>query len=50
MFGLAGKRPAGLDAFRADGGAARLLEAAGFHPVRVLADRDGQRFTEGLRR
>ena len=50
MFGLAGGRPAGLDAFRADGGAARLLEAAGFHPVRVLADRDGQRFTEGLRR
>jgi SAM-dependent methyltransferase len=49
MFGLLGGRPAGLDAFRAEGGAARLLESAGFHPVRVLADRDGQRFTEGLR-
>jgi hypothetical protein len=41
--------PAGLEAFRAEGGASRLLEAAGFHPVRVLADRDGQRFTEGLK-
>jgi SAM-dependent methyltransferase len=43
-------RPAGLDAFRAAGGALTLLEAAGFHPVRLLADRDGQRFTEGLKR
>jgi SAM-dependent methyltransferase len=39
-----------LKAFRAAGGATALLEAAGFHPVRLLADRDGQRFTEGLRR
>ena len=39
-----------LRAFRAAGGATTLLEAAGFHPVRLLADRDGQRFTEGLRR
>ena len=29
------------------GGATALLEAAGFHPVRVLAERDGERFTEG---
>jgi len=43
-------RPAGLEAFRSAGGATALLEAAGFHPVRLLADRDGQRFTEGLRR
>jgi SAM-dependent methyltransferase len=43
-------RPAGLEAFRSSGGAVALLEAAGFHPVRLLADRDGQRFTEGLRR
>jgi SAM-dependent methyltransferase len=50
LFGLGGGRPAALDAFRAEGGAAQLLESAGFHPVRVLADRDGQRFTEGLRR
>jgi SAM-dependent methyltransferase len=39
-----------LKAFRAAGGATTLLEAAGFHPVRLLADRDGQRFTEGLKR
>ncbi len=51
FFGLFGAGPvSGLDAFRAEGGATGLLEAAGFHPVRVLADRDGQRFTEGLRR
>ncbi len=43
-------KPVGLDAFRAAGGAATLLETAGFHPVRLLADREGQRFTEGLRR
>src|SRR5512137_407771 len=36
-------KPAGLDAFRSAGGATALLEAAGFHPVRLLADRDGQR-------
>jgi SAM-dependent methyltransferase len=50
MFGLIGGHPTGFDAFQAEGGAAQLLESAGFHPVRVLADRDGQRFTEGLRR
>jgi SAM-dependent methyltransferase len=49
LLGLFRGQPAGHDAFRVEGGAARLLEAAGFHPVRVLADRDGQRFTEGLR-
>lgn len=43
-------KPAGLDAFRAAGGATTLLEAAGFRPVRLLADREGQRFTEGLKR
>ncbi len=43
-------RPPGLDAFRAAGGATAVLDGAGFHPVRLLADRDGQRFTEGLRR
>lgn len=42
--------PAGLAAFRAAGGAVQVLEAAGFHPVRLLADREGQRFTEGLKR
>jgi SAM-dependent methyltransferase len=39
-----------LDAFRAAGGAIALLATAGFHPVRLLADREGQRFTEGLKR
>ena len=39
-----------LNAFRAAGGATTLLETAGFHPVRLLADREGQRFTEGLKR
>ena len=43
-------KPAGLDAFRAAGGAVTLLETAGLHPVRLLADREGQRFTEGLKR
>jgi hypothetical protein len=40
-------RPAGLDHFRAQGGASALLEAAGFRPVRLLADQGGERFTEG---
>jgi SAM-dependent methyltransferase len=50
LFGLVGGGAvSGLDRFRAEGGAEKLLETAGFHPVRVLADRDGQRFTEGIR-
>jgi ubiquinone/menaquinone biosynthesis C-methylase UbiE len=43
-------RPEGLDAFRADAGASSLLERGGFHPVRVLAERNGERFTEGWKR
>jgi SAM-dependent methyltransferase len=35
--------------YAAAGGSVSLLEAAGFRPVRLLADRDGYRFTEGLR-
>jgi SAM-dependent methyltransferase len=50
LFGLLRTRPAGLDAFRCHGGATAMLEAAGFYPVRLLADRDGQRFTEGLKK
>lgn len=49
FLGLLRSLPAGLQAFRAGGGAAPLLEAAGFRPVRVLADREGQRFTEGIK-
>jgi ubiquinone/menaquinone biosynthesis C-methylase UbiE len=43
-------RPEGLDAFRAEAGASSLLERGGFHPVRVLAERNGERFTEGWKR
>jgi hypothetical protein len=49
LFGLIRAQPEGLAAFRADGGAGRLLESAGFRPVRLLADRAGQRFTEGIK-
>jgi hypothetical protein len=49
LGGLKG-RPEGLDAFRAQGGGAALLEASGFQPVRILAERDGERFTEGWKR
>jgi hypothetical protein len=49
LMGLLRSRPAGLEAFRAAGGAARVLEAGGFRAVRVLADREGQRFTEGIK-
>ena len=37
------------DPYVAAGGAARDLETAGFRPVRVLGERDGYRFLEGLR-
>jgi len=49
FFGLVRTQPEGLGQFHAEGGATRMLEAGGFRPVRVLADRDGQRFTEGLK-
>lgn len=35
--------------YDAAGGAAPALEAAGFRPVRLLADREGYRFIEGIR-
>jgi SAM-dependent methyltransferase len=49
LLGLKRPQPAGLGSFRAAGGAVPLLEAAGFRPVRLLADREGQRFTEGIK-
>lgn len=49
FLGLLRSSQPGLEAFHAAGGAGRLLETAGFQPVRLLADRDGQRFTEGLK-
>ena len=35
--------------YEASGGTTAAMEAAGFKPVRLLADRDGLRFTEGLK-
>jgi SAM-dependent methyltransferase len=40
---------ASRDAYEQAGGAPAALAAAGFHPVRVLAERDGLRFTEGIK-
>jgi ubiquinone/menaquinone biosynthesis C-methylase UbiE len=36
-------------AYEASGGTAAVLQTAGFRAVRVLADRDGYRFIEGLK-
>jgi SAM-dependent methyltransferase len=36
-------------AYEAAGGPVALLQAAGFRPVRVLWEREGYRFTEGLK-
>ena len=44
---LGGTRAASTD-YLQDGGAEGLLRAAGFNPVRTLAERDGFRFVEGL--
>lgn len=41
--------PATDSAYEAGGGTPRLLEAAGFRAVRLLADREGYRFIEGLK-
>ena len=35
--------------YRSSGGAKPALDAAGFRPVRVLAEREGFRFTEGIK-
>ena len=37
------------DAYEAAGGVVASLEAAGFRPVRTLADREGRRFAEGTK-
>jgi SAM-dependent methyltransferase len=48
--GLAGLlRRQATDQYVAYGGAESALKAAGFHPVRTLAVREGYRFTEGLK-
>ncbi|HEY6547302.1 MAG TPA: methyltransferase domain-containing protein [Vicinamibacteria bacterium] len=41
--------PASQVSYDRDGGTAASLEQAGFAPVRVLGDREGLKFTEGLR-
>jgi SAM-dependent methyltransferase len=46
---LLGRAPRPDPNYVAAGGSVALLEAAGFRPVRLLAERDGYRFTEGLR-
>ena len=44
------RRPAAPDShYEAAGGTPAALEAAGFKPVRLLADREGTRFIEGLK-
>ena len=43
-------RPYRPDAgYEAAGGAVAALQAAGFKPVRMLSEREGYRFTEGLK-
>lgn len=47
--GFFGGAPAPPADFAAAGGAEGVLRAAGFNPVRVLAEKDGFRFVEGLK-
>lgn len=49
LASLKGRSPA-ADRFRTEGSAAAMLSAGGFFPVRLLADRDGERFTEGWKK
>ena len=45
---LFGQGP-GDSVYRSEGGAKGALEAAGFRPVRILAEREGFLFTEGIK-
>lgn len=49
--GLAGllRAPTVDEKYMSSGGTESVLKAAGFHPVRTLAVREGYRFTEGLK-
>jgi len=51
VSGIAGmlRPPQRNEAFEAEGGAIGALEAAGFKPVRMLAEREGYRFSEGIK-
>ena len=44
------RQPRGDDASAASGGTLSALEAAGFRPVRLLAEREGYRFSEGIKK
>lgn len=46
MFAPAPKKD---ERYESGGGTIAAMQAAGFKPVRLLADRDGSRFTEGLK-
>jgi SAM-dependent methyltransferase len=43
------RQPQGNDAYAESGGVVGALEAAGFRPVRILAEREGYRFAEGIK-
>lgn len=43
------RQPHGDDAYRASGGMVGALEEAGFRAVRILAEREGYRFAEGIK-
>lgn len=50
LAALLSRAPAADPAYEAAGGTSAALQAAGFNPVRLLADREGYRFVEGLKR
>jgi SAM-dependent methyltransferase len=43
------KQPHGNESYDAAGGVVGALEAAGFRPARVLAEREGYKFAEGIK-
>jgi SAM-dependent methyltransferase len=49
IVGLLRRAPAVDPAYEAKGGTSGVLQAAGFAPVRLLAEREGCRFIEGLK-
>lgn len=50
LAALVRRAPAIDPAYEGAGGTASVLEGAGFRPVRLLADREGYRFFEGLKK
>jgi len=47
---LGGTVSGGPASFQGQGGPRAMLESAGFAPVRILAEREGRRFTEGWKK